>query len=87
MLPIPAAIEPSAPWWGVLERITASALHIAFTLIIAAQPLLVVVTAPVHSAVNLALLRMARSRSIARFEGTLAVVTLVVVAIAVALRM
>jgi hypothetical protein len=30
---------------------------------------------------------MARSRSIARFEGTLAVVTLVVVAIAVALWM
>jgi hypothetical protein len=86
-MPVRAALEPSAPWWGLIERITASVLHIGFSLILAAQPLLAVVTAPVHSAVNLTLLRAARSASLARLEATLAIVAAFVLAVAVALWM
>ena len=63
MLP-PAALGGSAPWWGVVERVWAMALHIGFTLILAAIPALVVVTAAVHSAVNVAFLWLARQRGL-----------------------
>ena len=85
MLPLAGALEASAPWWGVIERITASVLHIGFTLIVAAQPVLFVVTALVHSAVNLVYLRPSGSGSLARFELTLAVVSALVLAVAIAL--
>jgi hypothetical protein len=48
--------------WGVVERAWASALHIGFTLILAALPLAVLVTAPVHSLVNVIALRLAQHR-------------------------
>lgn len=51
-------LTAAAPWWGVVERVLASALHIGFTLVVAAAPVLALVTAPVHSAVNLLALRL-----------------------------
>lgn len=57
MLPSQAALEANSPWWGVLERLWASLLHVGFTLIVAAQPILVVLTMIVHSAANLGLIR------------------------------
>ena len=39
----------SGPFWGIFERLSASAIHIGFTLIVAAMPVLVVLTIPVHS--------------------------------------
>lgn len=59
MLP-PAALSSSSPLWGVVERAWASALHIGFTLMLAALPLLVLVTAPLHSAINVGVLWLAR---------------------------
>jgi hypothetical protein len=59
MLP-PQALSAGAPWWGVIERIWASLLHIAFTLIVAAAPLTAPINAVVHSAVNVAALAGAR---------------------------
>jgi hypothetical protein len=53
--PPAALLAPSAPWWGVVERIWASVLHLAFTAILAAAPGLVLATIPAHSATNLAL--------------------------------
>ena len=64
MLP-PAALAASGPWWGVAERAWASALHIGFTLMLAAVPFLVIVTAGVHSAVNVAFLWLVRHRGMA----------------------
>jgi hypothetical protein len=61
MLP-PSAFSGAAPLWGVVERAWASALHIGFTLILAAVPLAVLVTAPVHSLVNVVALRLAQHR-------------------------
>lgn len=63
MLP-PAALSSSSPLWGVVERAWASALHIGFTLMLAAVPLLVVVTAPLHTAINVGVLWLARRRGL-----------------------
>jgi hypothetical protein len=52
----PAALSASGPWWGVVERVWATAIHLGFTLILAAVPALVVVTAALHSAINVAFL-------------------------------
>lgn len=53
-------LRPSGPALGVLERISASALHIGFTLLLAWSFWLVPVTMAVHSAVNLILVRTFR---------------------------
>jgi len=50
-------LRPTTPALGVVERISASALHIGFTLILAWSFWLVPVTMLVHSAVNLTLVR------------------------------
>jgi hypothetical protein len=50
----------ASPLYGALERVSATALHVGFTLLVAASPWLVLVTIPVHSAVNLLALRYAR---------------------------
>ncbi len=63
MLP-PSAFSGTGPLWGVVERAWASALHIGFTLILAAMPLAVLVTAPVHSLVNVAALRLMERRGL-----------------------
>lgn len=59
MLP-PAALADAGPWWGVVERAWASAIHIGFTLVLAAVPPLVIVTAAAHSAVNVGFLWLLR---------------------------
>jgi uncharacterized membrane protein YhfC len=43
----------ASPAWGILERISATALHVGFTLLVARSPYFVLVTIPLHSAVNL----------------------------------
>lgn len=63
MLP-PAAFTSAAPVWGAVERIGASALHIGFTLIVAVVPIAFVITAIIHSAFNLILVNMSRTRPI-----------------------
>lgn len=64
MLP-PSAFSSSGPLWGVVERAWASALHIGFTLVLAAAPMAVLVTAPLHTLVNVGALRLLKERSIA----------------------
>ncbi len=65
----PAALQaPEAPWWGLLERVWASVLHLAFSAIVAAQPILVVLTMLLHSATNLALVRAVEHWSLRRVE-------------------
>jgi hypothetical protein len=49
----PAAFSTSGVAWGVVERVWASALHIGFTLILAAAPLAVLLLAPIHSLINI----------------------------------
>lgn len=70
-------LTASAPFLGVMERISASALHIGFTLLIAWQPLLVLATIPLHSATNFVALRLLR-RSAVLTEVVLALIGAVI---------
>jgi hypothetical protein len=68
MLP-PSAFAASAPWWGVVERVWASALHIGFTLMLAAAPLLWLVTVPLHTLTNVAFVRLSQRRPMVVVSG------------------
>ena len=50
------------PIYGVVERIAATAVHIGFTLQLAYQPWLVLVTMPAHSLINYGLVSLMRLR-------------------------
>ncbi len=45
-------------YWGVIERLSATALHIGFTLLLAYHPLLILITLPLHSLVNVSAIRL-----------------------------
>lgn len=51
-------LEPSTPFWGALERVSASALHIGFSLLLIFSPYLVIVTIPIHSFINFFVVKM-----------------------------
>lgn len=85
MLP-EVAFTKSGPWWGVVERIWASALHIGLTLVVAAAPFAVLATAPLHSAVNLGFLRLLRSWKIGAVYLAGTVVAAAVMAIGLSLH-
>jgi hypothetical protein len=53
--------EPQNGFWGVLERVSATALHIGFTLLLFASPWLVLLTLPVHSVINMTAVRFAKT--------------------------
>jgi hypothetical protein len=63
MLP-PAALTSTGPLWGVVERAWASALQIGFTLVLAAVPVAVLLTAPLHTAVNVGALWLLERRGL-----------------------
>ena len=65
------------PFMGVLERITASAIQIGFTLLLAWQPLLVILTIPVHSSTNFVALSLVR-RSVVLAELGVAIIGTIV---------
>lgn len=84
MLPSDAMTSPSAPLWGIVERVWASVLHIGFTLLVAAAPPLVLATTVAHSATNVAFVRLARVWPLARVQLAGAAWALVVLLAAVA---
>jgi len=62
-----------SPVWGFVERLSAIALHLGFTLLLFANPWLVLVTLPAHSLINMLTVRFAK-RSVVLSEAALAVV-------------
>ena len=58
LLEAQGALTSAAPWLGVVERLFASLLHIGFTLALTAAPILVLIAAPLHSAVNILAMRL-----------------------------
>lgn len=68
------ALKPSAPYWGALERMSATALHLTFSLVLVISPLMVLLTAPVHSSVNLLLVSLVK-KSMSRAELVLFVIS------------
>lgn len=53
LLAAQGGLQTTGAVWGFIERLSASALHIGFTLMLFAQPWLVLVTLPLHSVINM----------------------------------
>lgn len=77
-------LRPHSPAWALVERISATALHIAFTLLLFVQPWLVLVTLPLHSVTNMLMVRLA-ARRLALAELAFAAVSVLVLAVALVL--
>jgi hypothetical protein len=71
--------------WGLLERLSATALHLGFTLMLFANPWLVLITLPMHSVTNMLMARFAKSH-LAFAELALTVVGATVLTIGIALN-
>lgn len=87
LLPSAAMTAPSAPLWGVVERVWASALHVGFALLIAAAPVLVLATIVAHSATNVIFVGLMRAWPLLRVQlagAAWALVVLLAAAAAVA---
>lgn len=51
-------LKPSVPYWGALERFSAGALHIGFSLLLLISPYMLILTIPLHSMVNFLVVKM-----------------------------
>lgn len=71
------AMLNAPPFIGVVERIFACAIQIGFTLLLAWQPLLVILTIPIHSGTNFLALFLVR-RSVVLAELCIVMIGLVV---------
>ncbi|MEO3784058.1 hypothetical protein ABGB12_12050 [Actinocorallia sp. B10E7] len=60
LLEAQGTLRADGPVWAFLERIGATLLHIGFTLLLVWQPWIVLATVPLHSAVNLGIVRLTR---------------------------
>ncbi|NOQ74864.1 MAG: YhfC family intramembrane metalloprotease [Crocinitomix sp.] len=52
------SLAPSTPFWGALERVTAGAVHIGFSLLLVFSPYALIVTIPLHSFINFLVVKM-----------------------------
>lgn len=68
-------LTTSAPGWAVAERCSAMALHVGFTLLLFAQPWLVLATMIIHSLTNMIAVRYAK-RSVVLTELAVAVLSI-----------
>lgn len=51
-------MNSSTPFWGALERLSANAFHIGFSLLLLFHPLVLIITIPLHSLINFYVVRM-----------------------------
>ncbi|MCU1438665.1 MAG: hypothetical protein JWP66_1752 [Naasia sp.] len=84
LLAAQGSLAPRNPVWGFLERLSATALHLGFSVALVGAPWLAVVTAPLHSAINMLAVRFAPTR-IALTEAALAAAGAAVLLAALAL--
>lgn len=71
------AMFSTPPFVGIIERVFACAVQIGFTLLLAWQPLLVLLTIPLHSMTNFIALTLLR-RSVVLAELALAIIGIIV---------
>ena len=76
------SFEDNAPFWSVLERLSASGLHLSFSLLLIISPWLVLLTAPLHSGFNFLVTHLAK-KSIATSEVTLALSSCLLVIVSI----
>jgi len=62
---------PATVYAGIIERLSATALHIGFTLLLAYHPLLILITLPLHSLINLGAISL-NNRSALATQGLVA---------------
>jgi len=67
-----SALDSNTPFWGIVERLSANGLHLAFSLLLLVSPWVVMITAPLHSAINLMFTGQAK-QSLARAQLRLAI--------------
>lgn len=77
-------VDTAGPWHAIAERVSATAGHLGFTLLLFASPWAVLVTAPLHTALNLTAVAAAR-RSLLRAELAIAGFGLAALAAGIAL--
>jgi uncharacterized membrane protein YhfC len=51
---------PATVYGGIFERVSATALHIGFTLLLAYHPVLILITLPLHSLVNVGAINLTK---------------------------
>jgi hypothetical protein len=61
--------EVSGPLWGVVERLSSTIAHIAFTLLIAASPILVIGTAVAHATRDVLAVRLGWTLRVAQLQA------------------
>lgn len=71
-------MAPSTPFWGALERYSAGLIHLAFSLFLLIDPLVLLVTIPAHSLVNYFVVKM-NKQSLAKSQIGLLFISLVLV--------
>lgn len=71
------SLEPSAPFWGILERVGANATHLGFSLLIVFSPWVVLLTVPLHSFLNFYVSRSVKSSFLKAEMGFVAVAVVV----------
>lgn len=76
-------LTPPRPFWALVERLSAFALHLGFTFLLFAQPWLVLATIPAHTLTNLLAVRFAK-RNLVATELALTVVGILVLVLGLA---
>ncbi len=69
-------MQPNAPYWGIVERLSANALHLAFSMMLVISPYLFVLSAPLHSYLNLSMTKIMKT-SLAKAELIFLVISLI----------
>lgn len=77
--------EASTPFWGALERVSASAVHIAFGLLLVISPWIVLLTIPLHSGINYAVLAI-NKMSVAKSQLIFLIFSIGLISIAIVLQ-
>jgi len=78
------SFDPNTPYWGAVERVSANAIHIGFSLILVFTPFMIIVTAPLHSFLNFNVLRM-NKKSIRNSQITFFLISMITLSISILL--
>ncbi len=78
------AFQPSTPFWGALERVSVGAIHIGLNLALVFTPFMLLITVPLHSFINFAVVRM-NKKSISNSQISLLLIAVTILAIGILL--
>lgn len=79
------SLAPSTPFWGALERVTAAAVHIGFSLLLVFSPYVIILTMPLHSFINFLVVKMNKT-SIRKSQLRFLIIGCVILLLGILLR-